>query len=257
MIETIEHIDACSECGTRVNTYHRYCKNCGNYLGDQAIAINIFNNSALRSLFIFYFIYLFICLLVKHTSFFQNYDQLFWVELLLAGITLLFAWQNKEQLKPLLTFKRINPFIMLLVVILAAAASVVVSFTIREVNITFFNSEVSYYQGYKSYFFPVVLMVYSIAILPAFIEELAFRGIMYNYCNAFLDERLVVAVTAFLFAIMHLSLISLVWLLPFGFFIGHMRLRYHTLWYGIIFHFIFNLKACIIDLLREGIITTF
>jgi len=75
---------------------------------------------------------------------------------------------------------------------------------------------------------------------------------MYNYCASFLDERLVVAVTAFLFAIMHLSLLSLVWLIPFGFFIGHLRRKYDTIWYGIVFHFIFNLTACCIDLYRQG-----
>jgi membrane protease YdiL (CAAX protease family) len=100
-------------------------------------------------------------------------------------------------------------------------------------------------------------MVYSIAMLPAFFEELAFRGVLFNYCNTFLDERLVVAVTAFLFAIMHLSLISMVWLIPFGFFIGYLRQRYQTLWYGIVFHFVFNLTACAVDLYREGIISSF
>jgi membrane protease YdiL (CAAX protease family) len=95
-------------------------------------------------------------------------------------------------------------------------------------------------------------MIYSIALLPAVFEEIAFRGVMYNYCNNFLDEQLAVVITAFLFAIMHLSLISLIWLIPFGIFIGMLRHKYNTIWYGIIFHFTFNLTACIIDLYRQG-----
>lgn len=249
--------ETCSECGTTVAVHHRYCKNCGAYLGDQAVSINIFNNQALRQLFFFYFIYLFICLMVKHTSWFGSYDQLFWIELLLAIITGTFAWQNRKQVLPLLRIRQLKGKLLAGVLLTAIFSSVLVSLSIREVNITFFNSEVSYYQAFKMYHFPVALMIYSIAVLPAFFEELAFRGVMYNFCASFLDERLVVAVTAFLFAIMHLSLISLVWLLPFGFFLGYMRQRYRTIWYGVAFHFMFNLTAVLIDLYRQGILFTF
>lgn len=250
-------VDTCEECGSAVAAHHRYCQQCGAYLPDQSVPINIFNNTALRRVFIFYFIYLFICLLVKHTAWFKTYDQLFWVELLLAGITTFYAWQNRRHIKPLLQTHNIKLSLIVAVILIAAGTSLVVSLTVREVNITFFNSEVSYYQGFRPYFFPIVLMVYSIAMLPALFEELAFRGVLFNYCLTFLDERLVVAVTAFLFAIMHLSLISMVWLIPFGFFIGYLRQRYQTLWYGIVFHFVFNLTACIADLYREGIISSF
>lgn len=250
-------VDTCAECSTHAAVHHRYCQNCGAYLPDQSVPINIFNNTALRRVFIFYFIYLFICLLVKHTSWFETYDQLFWVELLLAGITTFYAWQNRHDIKPLLQTRNIKWSIILAVIMVAGGTSLLVSLTVREVNITFFNAEVSYYQGFRSYFFPIVLMVYSIAMLPAFFEELAFRGVLFNYCITFLDERLVVAVTAFLFAIMHLSLISMVWLIPFGFFIGYLRQRYQTLWYGVVFHFVFNLTACLVDLYREGIISSF
>lgn len=248
---------SCDECGSLVADHHRYCYKCGEYLGMQAVTINIFNNVALRRLFIFYFIYLFICLLVKHTNWFNSYDQLFWVEVVLAAITIYFGWLNRRYIKPILRFNNFSWLVLLAVVVIAAASSLLVSFTVHEVNITFFDSEVSYYDAYKLYYFPIALMIYSIAILPAIFEEIAFRGVMYNYCLAFLDERLVVAVTAFLFAIMHLSLISLVWLIPFGFFIGHLRRRYNTLWYGVVFHFIFNLTACLLDLYRKGELFTF
>ena len=161
-------IETCAECGTPVATHHRYCQNCGAYLPDQSVAINIFNNTALRRVFIFYFIYLFICLLVKHTPWFETYKQLFWVELLLAGITGFYAWQNRTAIKPLLQTRGIKLNMMLAIILIAAGTSLLISLTVREVNITFFNSEVSYYQGFRSYFLPIILMVYSIATLPAF-----------------------------------------------------------------------------------------
>lgn len=242
----------CHECAAVVNEEQRFCHNCGNYLGVEAVTINIFNNADLRRTFIFYFIYLFICLCIKHTSWFNSYDQLFWVELLLAAITLRFAGLNWLQIKPLLQFNNFKWQVLIGVIALAVAGSMLVTISVRELNVSFFQTEVSYYQVYKLYNYPVLVMIYSIALMPAIFEELAFRGIMYNYCANFLDERLAVAVIAFLFAIMHLNLMSLVWLIPFAFFIGNLRYKYNTLWYGIIFHFTFNLTACLFDLYRQG-----
>jgi membrane protease YdiL (CAAX protease family) len=170
----------------------------------------------------------------------------------LAVITLGFVGLNWAGIKPVLKFRNFSWVTLWGVVVLSAASSFLVSFAVKELNGTFFHSDVNYYDPYRSYTFPTFVMIYSIAIMPAVFEELAFRGIMYNYCANFLDERLVVAVTAFLFAVMHLSIVSLVWLIPFGFFIANLRRKYNTLWYGIVFHFVFNLVACIFDLYRQG-----
>lgn len=243
---------ACDDCSVPVKADQRYCHNCGSYLSAGAVTVNIFNNEALRQTFIFYFLYLFICLLVKHTSWFDNYDDLFWIEIGLAAITLRFVWQNRIEMKPVLKFDNFKWTVLISIIAIAIAASCIVSYAARQVNVSFFDTDVSYYRSYRIYAYPIVIMLYSIALTPAIFEELAFRGVIYNYCASFLDERLVVAVTAFLFAIMHLSLISLVWLIPFGFFIGNLRRKYNTIWYGVAFHFMFNLTACIIDLYRQG-----
>jgi membrane protease YdiL (CAAX protease family) len=230
----------------------RFCHNCGNYLGAEVVTINIFNNADLRNVFVFYFLYLFVCLFIKHSSWFNSYDELFWVELFLAAITLGFAWVNWPQLKPVLQFKNFSGYTLTGVILIAALGSLLVTISVRELNVTFFHTEFSYYEAYRLYRYPTLVMIYSIALMPAIFEELAFRGIMFNYCANFLDERLVVALTAFLFAIMHLNLMSLVWLIPFAFFIGNLRRKYNTIWYGVVFHFIFNLTACLFDLYRQG-----
>ena len=242
---------SCQECETAVHEEQRFCHNCGNYLGAEAVTINIFNNSDLRRVFIFYFIYLFICLLIKHGSWFNTYDELFWVELILAAITLRFAWLNWSQIKPILRFD-FKWYILSGVILIAAVGSLLVTISVRELNVTFFHTEFSYYEAYRLYNYPTLVMIYSIALMPALFEELAFRGVMFNYCANFLDERLVVALTAFLFAIMHLNLMSLIWLIPFAFFIGNLRRKYNTIWYGVVFHFVFNLTACLFDLYRQG-----
>jgi membrane protease YdiL (CAAX protease family) len=82
-----------------------------------------------------------------------------------------------------------------IIIVIAAVGSLIVSISVRELNVTFFHTEVSYYKAFRFYAFPTMVMVYSIAVMPAIFEELAFRGVMYHYCSNFLDDRLVVVVT--------------------------------------------------------------
>jgi len=248
----IEEIHTCQECDTRVKSYQRFCHNCGAYLALDVEHISIFNNSSLQTAFFFYVVYLFICLTVKYTNWFVSYGRLFWIEILIAAITILFARVNLRSLKPVLRFNNFSWNILFLVIAVAVVFSAVVNVFITQINISIFGTNVSLYNGYRIYQFPILLMFYSIALIPALFEELAFRGILYNYLNAFLDERLVVIVTGLGFAAIHLNFFSLVWLIPFGIFIGSLRRKYHTLWYGIIFHFVFNITACLFDLYRQG-----
>lgn len=252
MAELAENELKCKECQEPVNEHHHNCVNCGAAINTEIVTVSIFNNADLRNVFILYFLYLFICLLIKYTNLFDSYNRLFWVELVLAAITLRFVNQNWAAMKPVLRFNNFSWRVLLGIVLIAVFASFTVSFAVQHLNSTFFKSEVSYFRSYRFYYFPVLIMIYSIAIMPALFEELTFRGVMFNYCANFLDDRLVIIVTAFLFAAMHLSLLSLIWLLPFGFFMGHLRHKFNTLWYGIIFHFSFNLTACIFDLITHG-----
>ena len=187
----------------------------------------------MRAAFFFYALYLAICLLVKYTSWFDNYDRLFWIEVTIALITVWFAWRNKETIQPVVKFNHFKWSILLGIIALSALFSWLVNISMSELNVSLFNRDISIYSGYKIYMAPVVVMVYSVALVPALFEELAFRGVLYNYLASILDERLVVMVSGFIFAAMHLSPISLVWLIPFGILLGFLRMKYNTIWYGV------------------------
>ena len=247
-----EEIYKCAECDSKTKPYHRFCHNCGAYLGSDAEQISIFNNSNLQTAFFFYIIYLFVCLSVKYTDWFSSYDQLFWIEILLAAVTIYFAKINYTSLKHVFRFNNFKWSTLLIIIAIGILFSSIVNIFITEINISFFGTHVNLYEGYKIYHFPVLIMFYSIAFIPAIFEELAFRGVLYNYLNTFLDERLVVMVTGFAFAAIHLNFFALLWLIPFGIFIGSLRRKYNTLWYGVIFHFVFNITACVFDLYRDG-----
>ena len=242
----------CDACNSEVKGHHRFCHTCGHYLGFDGTKISLFNNSSLQSAFGFFMVYLFVCLVVQTTDWFDDYDHLFWVELFLAAFTLYHVFKNFDTIKPLLKFRNFNIVRLLGCISIAAIGSAVVNIIITKLNFSFFGTDTSYYEHYSVYSMPVAIMIYSIAVYPAIIEELAFRGVLYNYLDTFLDQRVVVIVTGFTFGIMHLSFISLFWLVPFGIFVGVMRRRFGTIWYGVIFHFTFNLIAVLFDLYRHG-----
>jgi membrane protease YdiL (CAAX protease family) len=242
----------CEICDKEIKSYHRYCYNCGKYLGFDGMHQSLYKNASLQSAFSFFFIYLFVCLFVRFTDLFNDYSRLFWVEIVLAVITLVYAGANFRNIKPALSFRNFTLVRLTGCISLAAIASIIISITVSKLNISFFGTDAGYYNRYSVYAMPVLVMIYSIALNPAIFEELAFRGVIYNYLSSFLDERLVVIVTGFMFAIVHLSLISLFWLVPFGILTGAMRKRFGTIWYGVIFHFTFNLVAVLFDLYKNG-----
>ena len=242
----------CEACDSEVKGFHRFCHHCGEYLGHDGTRISLFNHSKLQSAFKFFIIYLFVCLVVHFTNWFDEYDRLFWVEILLGSVTLYFVWMNFSEIKPVLRFRNFSVVRLTGCISLAAFTSFIVNIIVSKLNISFFGTDASYYGRYSVYTMPALVMVYSIAVSPAIFEELAFRGVIYNYLNSFLDERLVVIVTGFTFAIMHLNFISLFWLVPFGILVGSMRRRFGTIWYGVIFHFVFNFVAVLFDLYKQG-----
>ena len=240
----------CYNCNKRVKDYHRFCYHCGSTLNKTETSL--YNNQNFQSAFVFFCIYLLICLVVHVTNLFSIYSRLFWIEILIAVVTLIYAYKNYNSIGPLLKFKSFNIIILTGCIAVAAVAAVIVNVVVFKFNISFFGTDSGYYNRYSIYAMPAVVMIYSIAVNPAIFEELAFRGVMYNYLKNFLDERMVIMVTAFMFAIVHLNLISLIWLIPFGIFVGILRKKFNTIWYGVIFHFVFNLITVLFDLHRNG-----
>ena len=86
-----------------------------------------------------------------------------------------------------------------------------------------------------------------VAVLPAIFEELAYRGIILQGLFKLAEERQAIFISAFLFAIIHMSFISFFWLLPFAIWLGNVRLKEKTIWYGVLIHFFFNLTACFFE----------
>ena len=141
----------------------------------------------------------------------------------MAAIAIVYAKLNWAQIKPVLRFNNFRWSVLISLIAIAVLFSLVVNISVSQINVSLFRSNTNLYDPYRIYEFPVLVMIYSIALMPALFEELAFRGVLYSYLSRFLDDRLVVMVTGFVFAAIHLNFFSLVWLIPFGIFIGSLR----------------------------------
>lgn len=86
----------------------------------------------------------------------------------------------------------------------------------------------------------ILLYFVSICILPPFFEEFLYRGVLFKHLQP-LGEGPAVFVSAFLFAIGHISLSQTLFALAVGVALGYARSRSGSVWYGVLIHFVVNL----------------
>lgn len=91
---------------------------------------------------------------------------------------------------------------------------------------------------------PAALVV---CVQPALIEELAFRGIILDSLRRILSDREAIGVSAVLFMILHLTILSLPHLLLLGLVLGYLRIRTRSLYPGMVLHFTHNLLVLLAE----------
>jgi len=92
----------------------------------------------------------------------------------------------------------------------------------------------------------VVDIIVYVIFMP-FIEEIIFRGLIFNEVKRMSSEKNTIIITAMLFSLSHVSLISNLWLFPLGISLGYCRTKYNSLMYCIFGHSIYNFTILIIN----------
>jgi membrane protease YdiL (CAAX protease family) len=174
----------------------------------------------------------------------------FGLNILFLVVTLAVAYTNLNELRPLYQIRRINPLVVILVIILSILFSSALNLTIPHVNNWIFktDSESNLYTQFLGLRFPIFFMVLSMAVIPAVLEEMAFRGFVFNQMETYMSSRTAIIVCSFLFAILHLNVFSLFWIFPIALVWGWLRIKYNTVWYGMISHFFVNFTSTMFDL---------
>ncbi|WP_290799404.1 type II CAAX prenyl endopeptidase Rce1 family protein [Flavihumibacter sp. UBA7668] len=254
MTEELDSANQCSACGVSLNPDDVICPQCGEPSMPSEEWEGAYERYRLMVV-IFFSINLFVCLLFNFwPPAGETITGLVLVDGFLLSCGLFFAYQLWNEIKPLLRWNNFAWWRLILLILLAICAAILVNYGVKWINEKIFERELYYYSSFRHLPFPIATMFLMIAFIPAFSEELAYRGIIQAGLLKIMHGRQAVVITALLFAIIHMSLISFIWLLPFALFLGWLRQRMNTLWYGVVIHFCFNATTCLIELYELGLV---
>ncbi len=254
MLDDSEIVDpsgiACPECTTLVDHGVRFCQHCGTFMRATEIRKNDRKVRWNLMLPLVYFGLNIVLMLILAGGLEHAIDQsdeyLLIYDLVFVGLTILAALFMARRILPLLNPVRFKPRVLLLIPVYVPIA-LVIGYSVNELNEFLFGyrDELTFYfqDGPYWYFFGFIAYV----LVPAIFEELGFRGVIQTSLNKVVGKHGSLVITAILFFFIHLSAISFFWLLPFSFLLCWLRMKYNTLYYGIVLHGVHNFTVCVMD----------
>jgi len=235
---------ACPNCQAAISTTDSFCGQCGKEIvlkeSQEKKGEDVF--IVMQPTLLYYFITLLLLATYKFTDFFPDgLEGLVAVTILDVLIVIAFWVHNYKEIKPLFSLSKINFTVLVLTLLGASCLSVIVSVIANFINVTISDDVF-----YDTYLFqdtssPLLFATLFIAVQPALFEEVAFRGFLFNNLKRIAGGTSAVYITGFLFGILHLQIISLMWLVPLGLAFAYLRNKYNTIWYGVVAHFTYNL----------------
>jgi membrane protease YdiL (CAAX protease family) len=235
----------CPQCQSEAGADDTFCGYCGAELctEDSTKAIEQSRDvfSVLLPTLLYYFVTLLLLAVYKFTEVFpEGLEGLAWITILDLSVVIVFWLNDFSAVNRLFSLKGLKVKVVLLTVLGALLGSVVVSLIADFINLSL-NDDV-FYSTYlfEDTAYPYLMATLFIAVQPAIFEEITFRGFLFNNLKQVSGGPSAVYITGFVFGMMHLALISLLWLVPIGLAFGYLRNKYNTLWYGVIGHFTYN-----------------
>lgn len=239
----------CLNCSGLIAANSKFCKHCGVVQVEQDDVSSEERWFTMQQIAIFYAIEI-VCCIFSHIDAFKTFAGFIVVNVLLAINKVSFFFYNIAENRAILRWPNFSFQKLCAYCGLALTFSIGVHYSVEWVNSAIWSDDNTYYYnligGGRYYAF---LIVFFTAVCPAIFEELGFRGYLLQKLLKVVDPQQAVFISSFLFAIIHMSFLSLFWLIPLALFLGYTRIREKTIWYGVFIHFSFNLGACLFELL--------
>jgi len=228
----------CPNCKTENNELNKFCKKCGSKL---LVSNEDSYSSDLRKIILIFFTFLLVFVIHYILSdLFSEYEEIVF-KLIYYSVVLFFVIKDYDEIKELFGVKTIKIKLFYLLSFIAIVYAFLVGRFTAIINNTFLET---IHEDHADF---LVYNIFLTAILPSIFEELAFRGVFFNALSKVTSEKSVITITSFLFAMFHFSVISILWIFPFGYFLGYLRAKYNTLIYSVFGHFFYNLCICIYE----------
>jgi len=234
----------CDQCGSLIALNTRFCNSCGTRQRDSVEAIVENKWLRIKQSGLFYAITIVLCASCNFIDAFQTLGWLLFFVVALAIISVSFFAFNWAENKRLLQWGDFSFQKLCAYCALAVAGSVFVHYSVGWLNVTMYSRQQENWTFLKGNIIGECLLVFFTAVTPALFEELGFRGYLLQNLLKVADVPQALFITSFLFAIIHMSFVSLFWLIPFALLLGAVRIKEGTLWYGVFMHFCFNFTAC-------------
>lgn len=243
----------CLHCNGIVMSSDRFCGHCGKEIVSVTALPVAPKGDVLQLLtptLAYYFITLILVATYGLTEFFpEGFDGLVIISVIDAALVLIFCGFYFKELVPLFALKNVRIGVMSITLAGAAIAAVLVSALAELIQFSIQDDVF-----YSTYLFedtshPFLWAILFVCVQPAIFEEVAFRGFLYSNLERVTSAQSAIYITAFIFGIIHLAVISMLWLVPGGLIFAFMRMKYNTLWYGIAGHFTYNFVITLIDFL--------
>ena len=237
----------CRHCNATFETKIKFCTSCGKPFEQPKVDTRA---QSLNVIIVFYVIFL-LYTVVTHLLF-TEYPTSLGVEIIIesvfAALVIGFSILDYKSVLKLYQLPKVDWKILVFTFVFPVFTAFTVSIAVEYINDFLFEVENgNYLEDYLYLDYPLLWAFLFIAITPPIFEELAFRGFLFNRLQKVTSEKITIVATAFIFALVHFSFISLIWIFPFGLILGYIRSKYNTLWYGIIIHFIHNFIVLMID----------
>jgi uncharacterized protein len=239
----------CMQCNANLLPDEKFCGYCGLEVAVQEEGVkgeDVF--TVIGPALAYYFVTLVVLATYKLTPLFKDgIEGLVVISVIDVIIVLAFWGYFFRALKPLFVLRNLDLKLIFFTIAGAITAAVAVSFLADFINISLYDDV--YYSPYLFHDTsqPVLWAVILTCLQPAIFEEVAFRGFIFTNVQVLASATGAVFISAVLFGIIHLSFISLLWLVPLGIVFAWFRMRFNTLWYGIIGHFFYNFTVLVIE----------
>lgn len=240
----------CASCNSPVREADYFCGNCGKEL-DRATQHTDSKEDVFNSVgptLMFYFVNLILFAVYKFTSVVgQDFQGVIVVSVIDIVLVLGFAYYFRKSLVPLYSIRKVSPSIVIITLLGAVAAALIVHVVGNFINVALFDET-----GLETWFVeetahPFLWATLLICVQPAIFEELTFRGFIYNNVSQVTSTTGAILISSFMFGFLHLSFISLLWLIPLGLVAAWLRSKYDTLWYGMVAHFCYNFTVVALE----------
>lgn len=248
MTANSDYTQACARCGSLAGPHDIFCGQCGRELAPALQQARGDAFAALTPALVYYFLTLFLLMVYKFTPAFPSgFEGQVVISLIDIVIVIAFALHARHDLAPLFSVSQLRFRLVVLTIAGALAGSLVIAALAKFINVSI--SDDVFYDPYlfQDTQYPLLISILFICVQPAIFEELAFRGFLFGNLQRVTSPLGALYISGFLFGLMHLSYISMIWLVPIGLAFAYLRLRYNTLWYGMIGHFFYNLGITLIE----------